>query len=171
MKGIVIGAIVFIILLIILAGKVDLPKPEGMTYPKPTGYVVDEVGVLSQETVDTATEELRKFDEDKKLGQIAVLIVKTTQPLAIEEYSIDLAEEWKVGYEGEDNGIIFIIATEDRKTRIEVGRGFEGILTDAGAGRLLDTDVIPYLKEDDWNGAVLSAVQSLIEVVGGGETQ
>lgn len=127
-------------------------------YPKATGYVVDTAGVLKSETMQTIETDLRKLDPT---AQVAVVTVKTIQPLTIEEYSIKLAEKWKPGYKGKDNGIIFIIVTEDRKVRIEVGRGLEGVINDAKAGQILDDSVVPFLKNNDWDGGVMSGVKAI----------
>lgn len=125
-------------------------------YPDPTNYVVDSVGVLTN--VNELNANLKGFDG---IVQIAVAVVKTTEPLSIEEYGIKLAEKWKVGYAGKDNGAIIILATEDRKVRIEVGYGLEGQIPDAVAGRIIDESMIPYLKQSDWSGAVASGVEAL----------
>lgn len=131
-------------------------------YPEPTGYVVDSANVLSAETKEAFEKDLTTFD---KTGQIAVVIVKTTNPLDIEQYSIKLAEKWKVGYKGLDNGVIFVIATEDRKLRIEVGRGLEGQFTDIEAKHIIDDVIVPFLKKGDWEGGVKAGIESIKEEV------
>ena len=127
-------------------------------YPEPTNYVVDAAGALSQATIDSLNAELKTFDGK---AQIAVAVVKTTAPFTIEEYGIKLAEKWKVGYQGKDNGIIIILATEDRKVRIEVGKGLEGDIPDAVAGRIIDEAMIPSLKISNWDAAIVYGVQAL----------
>lgn len=166
-------AIVIVILgfLGALVLSVSTKRPTEITesnYPHASGYLVDDANVLKEETKRQVAELAADFDE-KDFGQIAVLTVESTKPLSIEQYSIGLADEWKVGYKGKDNGFIFIIATKDRKTRIEVGRGFEGIVNDAKAGKLLDTHAIPHSKNDDWDSAVIAVVKALIAEVEGGE--
>ncbi len=168
MKQVILGIIIIAILVFGLS-RIKMPEPKEMIYPEVSGYVVDEAGVLDEATITTVSATMKEFDEEKNLGQMAVLIVKSTQPLTIEEYSIGLADKWKVGYADEDNGIIFIIATEDRKVRIEVGTGLEPIINDAKAGRLLDEYAVPYLKNNDWNTAVISIVNILRDTVEGGE--
>ena len=125
-------------------------------YPEPTNYLVDSAEVLiGDEGIKLSLEE---FDQ---IAQIAVVTVKTTQPLTIEEYAIKLAEKWKVGYKGLDNGAILLIAVEDRKLRIEVGRGLEGSLTDIEAKAIIDDVIVPYLKEDKWDEGVRAGVEAI----------
>ena len=127
-------------------------------YPEPTNYVVDVAGVLSVEQLSTLNVKLKAMDSDKH--QFGVVIVKTTQPLDIEAYGIKLAEKWKAGYRGLDNGAIIIIATEDRKVRIEVGYGLEGDIPDAVVGRIID-NYIPSLKVGDWYSAIVGMAGEL----------
>ncbi len=131
-------------------------------FPEPTDYVVDTSGVLSAETKASLDLKLKALDSK---AQIAVVTIPSTEPLTIEEYSIKLAEQWKPGYKGKDNGIIFIIATSDRKMRIEVGRGLEGNLNDAKAGTILRDVVTPFFKAGDWNGGVNAGVDAIIKEI------
>ena len=126
-----------------------------VSYPEATGYVVDQAEILSPETEAKLTNELKALDNK---AQVAVVTIKSTEPLTIEEYSIKLAEKWKPGYKGKDNGIIFIVAVDDRKVRIEVGRGLEGQINDSKAGQMLDESVIPFLKDNKWEEGILSGV-------------
>jgi uncharacterized protein len=127
-------------------------------FPEPSNYVVDPFGILQTTTVNSLNQSLRDFDGK---AQIAVAIVKTTKPYSIEEYGIRLAENWKVGYQGKDNGVILILAYEDRKVRIEVGKGIEGDIPDAVAGRIIDESMIPSLKNNDWDTAVNNGVEAI----------
>ena len=127
-------------------------------YPEPTNYVVDTFGFLQASTTEYMNDDLQKFDS---IAQIAVVVVKTTKPLSIEEYGIRLAEKWKVGHQDVDNGIIIILDVEDRKVRIEVGKGLEGDIPDAVAGRIIDEEMIPALKVDNWNTAIINGVNAI----------
>ena len=97
--------------------------------PPLTGRVVDQTGTLSSSDIASLTQTLRDF-EARKGSQIAVLIVPTTAPETIEQYSIRVAEAWKVGRKKVDDGAILVVAKDDRKLRIEVGYGLEGALPD-----------------------------------------
>lgn len=137
----------------------NAPSSTEARYPEPTDYVVDEAGVLTPEQLSTLRNRLKLMDTSKH--QLAVAIVKTTAPLSIEEYGIKLAEKWKVGDADLDNGAIIVIATDDRKVRIEVGYGLEGDIPDSAAGRILDNDMVPFLKKNDWYGAINAGLAAL----------
>ncbi len=134
------------------------PVIAGMNLPEPTGYVVDTIGLLKPTTVSTITQLCKDLDS---VAQVAVCVVNSTQPNDIEGYSIKLAEKWKVGYKGKDNGVILLLAKGDRKVRIEVGRGLEDKLTDAKAGQIINNIIIPYFKQGDWDGGILAGVQAI----------
>lgn len=105
--------------------------------------------------------------EQKKGSQLAVLLVPTTQPETVEQYSIRVAEAWKLGRKGVDDGVLLLIAKNDRKLRIEVGHGLEGALPDAIAKRIIDEYVVPPFKQGDFNGGVNAGVDRIIKVVEG----
>jgi len=134
--------------------------------PPLTGRVVDLTATLSNGAVVSLTQKLRDF-EDKKGSQIAMLIVPTTQPETIEQFSIRVAEAWKVGRKKVDDGAILIIAKNDRNLRIEVGYGLEGVLTDATSRRIIDEDITPKFKSGDFYGGISAGVDRLIQVVNG----
>ena len=111
--------------------------------------VTDLTGTLSASQVATLENTLAEF-ETKKGSQIAVLIVPTTQPEAIEQFGIRVAEKWKLGRADVDDGLILIVAKNDRKLRIEVGYGLEGAIPDAVARRVIDEVITPYFKTGDF---------------------
>ena len=85
----------------------------------------------------------------------------------IEDFSIRVAEKWKIGQKGKDNGIILLIARDDRKVRIEVGRGLEGKVTDLVSGRIIRNSIIPYFKSGDYDNGVWAGTADIINVVKG----
>ena len=105
--------------------------------------------------------------EAKKGSQIAVLMVPTTQPEEIEQYGIRVAEHWKLGRKGVDDGAILLVAKDDRRVRIEVGYGLEGALPDAIANRIIDETITPHFKLGDYDGGVEAGVEQMISVVNG----
>jgi uncharacterized protein len=132
--------------------------------PAPTNYVVDEAGVLSSSTLFTLDSKLGTFDIDSSnTAQIAVLVVTSTQSDTIEQYSNLVFNSWKIGYKGSNNGILFVLATVDRNARIEVGTGFEGVLTDVQAESILQTYGVPAFAKGDWNGGTTAVVNELIK--------
>jgi uncharacterized protein len=134
--------------------------------PPLSGRVVDQTGTLSSGDVASLTQTLKDF-ETRKGPQIAVLIVPTTAPETIEQYSIRVAEAWKIGRKKIDDGAILLIAKDDRKLRIEVGYGLEGALTDATSRRIIDETITPKFKSGDFVGGISAGVDQIIRVADG----
>ena len=134
--------------------------------PPLTGRVVDQTGTLSASEIASLTQKLRDF-EDSKGSQIAVLIVPTTQPETIEQFSIRVADAWKVGRKKIDDGAILVIAKNDRHLRIEVGYGLEGALTDATSRRIIDEVIAPRFRSGDFAGGISGGVDRMMGVVKG----
>ncbi len=105
--------------------------------------------------------------ERAKSAQIAVLLLPTTQPEAIEQFGIRLAEAWRIGHKGADNGVIVIVAKNDRKMRIEVGYGLEGVIPDAVARRIIAERMAPAFKQGDFFGGLRAAIEGLDQAIGG----
>lgn len=105
--------------------------------------------------------------EARKGSQIVVLMVPTTAPEAIEQFSIRVAEAWKAGRRGVDDGIIVLIARDDRQLRIEVGYGLEGAVNDATARRIISEIMVPRLRNDDYFGALQAGLAQLMRVIDG----
>lgn len=127
--------------------------------PLPTNYVVDTGHVLSTDQLQTLSKKLKNTDNEKH--QFGVAIIPTLGSLTVEQYSIALAEAWKVGSMDTDNGVIIVIATEDRKVRIEVGKGLEGSIPDSVAGEIIRNDMTPALKAGQWYDAVVAGIDAL----------
>jgi len=96
-----------------------------------------------------------------------VLIVPTTQPEEIEQYAIRVAEAWKLGRGGVDDGAILLVALEDRRVRIEVGYGLEGALPDATANRIIEEDIVPQFRRGDFAGGIATGVDRMLRVIEG----
>jgi uncharacterized protein len=134
--------------------------------PPLTGRVVDKTATLSGSDIASLDKILRDF-EARKGSQIAVLIVPTTQPESIEQYSIRVAEAWKIGRRKVDDGAILVVAKDDRKLRIEVGYGLEGALTDVTAKRIIDEVITPKFRSGDFAGGISEGVNRILRVVDG----
>lgn len=128
--------------------------------------VTDLTQTLSQ-TERTALEEKLAAFESKKGSQIAVLLVPTTQPEDIAQYAIRVAEQWKIGREKSDDGVLVLIAKSDRKMRIEVGRGLEGAIPDVYAKRIVSDVIGPKFKQGDFYGGLDAGVDQIITLVDG----
>jgi len=134
--------------------------------PPLSGRVVDQTGTLTSGDIARLTQTLKDF-EARKGSQVAVLIVPTTAPETIEQYSIRVAEAWKIGRKKIDDGALLVIAKDDRKLRIEVGYGLEGALTDVTARRIIDEIITPKFKSGDFAGGISAGIDRIIGVAGG----
>lgn len=132
--------------------------------PPLTGHIVDVSATLNADQIALIDTSLRTFEE-RKGSQIAVLIVPTTQPEAIEQYAIRVADQWKIGRKKIDDGAILVISKNDRTLRIEVGYGLEGALNDASAKRITDDIIAPRFKQGDFYGGITAGVDSMIKIV------
>ena len=134
--------------------------------PTLTGRVVDRADILSSTTEETLTA-LLKSHEDSTSNQVAVLTIASLEGEVIEAYSLRVAETWALGTAANDNGVLLLVAVEDRAMRIEVGYGLEGTLTDAVAGRIIRNEMTPRFRAGDFDGGVLVGVQSIVGVIEG----
>lgn len=128
--------------------------------------VTDLTKTLTPSQRDALEHELHQF-ENRKGSQIAVLIVPTTAPESIEGYSLRVAEAWKLGRKGVDDGVLLLVAQEDRALRIEVGYGLEGVIPDAVAKRVVSDVIVPYFKQGDFYGGIDAGVSRLMRLIDG----
>jgi uncharacterized protein len=134
--------------------------------PPPTARVVDLTNTLSRDDLAAQARRLLEFQQ-RKGSQIAVLIVPTTQPETIEQYSIRVAEAWKIGRKKIDDGALLVVAKNDHRLRIEVGYGLEGALTDITARRIIDETIAPRFKAGDFYGGIAAGITRMIGVING----
>ncbi|AWM05630.2 TPM domain-containing protein [Bradyrhizobium symbiodeficiens] len=142
------------------------PAFADVAIPELAGRVVDQTGTLSSSDVASLSQKLRDF-ETRKGSQIAVLIVPTTQPETIEQFSIRVAEAWKIGRKKIDDGAILVVAKNDRHLRIEVGYGLEGALTDVTSRRIIDEIITPKFRSGDFSGGIADGVERMMRVIDG----
>jgi uncharacterized protein len=134
--------------------------------PPLSGRVVDQTGTLSSGDIAALTQTLKDL-ESRKGSQIAVLIVPTTEPETVEQYSIRVAEAWKIGRRKIDDGALVVIAKNDRKLRIEVGYGLEGALNDATTRRIIDEVITPKFRAGDFAGGISAGIDRMVRVING----
>ncbi|EFI52650.1 YgcG family protein [Afipia sp. 1NLS2] len=134
--------------------------------PQLTARVTDQTGTLSAADISNLDQKLAAF-EARKGSQIAVLIVPTTQPEDIAQYSIRVVEQWKLGRKGVDDGVLLLVAKDDRRLRIEVGYGFEGALPDVTANRIINEIITPKFRQGDFAGGIDAGVDRIIKVIDG----
>ncbi|MCU0758726.1 MAG: YgcG family protein [Steroidobacteraceae bacterium] len=128
--------------------------------------VTDLTGTLTAAQQAQLESRLAEF-ESRKGAQVAVLIVPTVRPEAIEQYSIRVVDAWKLGREKPDDGALLLIAKDDRELRIEVGRGLEGALTDLVSRRIIDETILPLFRAGDFAGGIAAGVDQMIRVIDG----
>lgn len=128
--------------------------------------VHDEANLLSAQFV-TELEQTLKRHEDSTSNQIAVLIIPTLEDVPIEDYTLRVAEAWKLGQAEKDNGILLFVAVRDRKVRIEVGEGLEGVVPDAIANQIIRNEIAPNFRQNNYEGGIRAAVGAIIQAIGG----
>ena len=141
-------------------------QAEQVAVPTLSARVTDLTQTLSQAEQAQLEQKLAAFEQQKG-SQIAVLIVPTTQPEDIAQYSIRVVDAWKLGRKGVGDGVLVLIAKDDHKMRIEVGRGLEGAIPDLYAKRIISEDIAPKFKQGDFVGGLNAGVDKLIGLVNG----
>ena len=139
---------------------------EQVPVPTLTAPVTDLTHTLTPEQVSTLQSQLLAL-QTRKGSQLAILIVPTTQPEAIEQYSIRVAEAWKLGRKGTDDGVLLLVAKDDHAVRIEVGYGLEGVLTDATTNRIIRQWMAPQFRAGNYYQGISDASTRIIQLIDG----
>lgn len=134
--------------------------------PPLAARVTDLTATLAADQIRTLDGQLRDF-ERRKGSQVAVLMLPTTAPETIEQYSIRVADAWKVGRAKVDDGVILVVAKNDRKLRIEVGYGLEGAIPDAMAKRVVSDVIAPHFRAGDFYGGIAAGTDALMKLAEG----
>jgi uncharacterized protein len=152
---------------LVLLGAVGLASAQALQpIPKLEARVTDLTGTLTAEQQSGLEQKLADF-EARKGAQVVVLIVPTTHPEEIEQYSIRVVEQWRIGRAHVDDGVLLIVAKNDRRVRIEVGYGLEGALPDAIANRIISETIRPLFAQNNFFGGISAGVDQITRVVGG----
>jgi uncharacterized protein len=139
--------------------------PSATAFPPFSAPVVDAARVVPDGVERSVSAGLA--DYQRRSGrQVAVAVVATTGNRSLEDYSIDLARDWGVGTKGRDNGVLLLVATRDRRVRIEVGRGLEGVLTDLESGRIVQERLVPLLAAGRYGAAVEQGTDAIRSALG-----
>jgi len=152
------GAILLLAALSSASGEVAVPPLKA--------HVTDLTGTLSASQLRDLDSRLSDFERGKG-SQIAVLMLPSTEPETIEEYSIRVADAWKIGRARVDDGVILVVAKNDRKLRVEVGRGLEGAIPDAMAKRVVSDVITPHFRSGDFYGGVAAGTDALMKLIEG----
>ena len=141
-------------------------QAHALDVPNLRGYVNDYASMISNPARAKLEEELKAFEQSDST-QLAILTLPSLGGEALEDYSIRVVEAWKIGQARKDNGILLLVSKDDRKIRIEAGRGLEGRLTDLMAGRIVDLVITPRFKRGDYDGGFAAGVDALIDATRG----
>jgi uncharacterized protein len=147
---------------LLVAGLAEADVP----VPPLKARVTDLTGTLGKEQQATIEQQLAAF-EARKGAQIGVLLLPTTNPETIEQFAVRVQEEWKLGRKGVDDGVLLVVAKDDRTLRIEVGYGLEGVLPDATAKRIIEEDITPALRHGDFYAGISAGVNRIMKVIDG----
>lgn len=147
----------------------ETPSKEGSKPPALTGRVVDQAGILSP-AVKAELETALAAHENNTTNQVVVVTLESLNGANIEEYSLELGRRWGIGQKGKDNGVLLVVAPNDKQIRIEVGYGLEGILTDALSGNIINYYIIPEFKKGDIQNGIKIGTQKIIALLEGDES-
>jgi len=150
--------ILFLLLLIVFAP--GLLHAQDIELPDYTGYVNDFAKVIDADTV-SRLESLISQIEAETTAEIAVVTIESLQGKVIEDYAIELFSQWGIGKEDQDNGVLLLVAIEDRTLRLEIGYGLEGAITDVESKRILENSVIPQFKEGNYSQGIYAGVEAV----------
>lgn len=153
------SSLVFIFYICNSAWALNLP-------PIPSQYVYDEANIIAPDKEAFLNHQLSQL-EKQSTTQVVVAVVNSLQGTSIEDYSIRLAEKWKPGQKDKDNGVILLVAPNERKVRIEVGYGLEATLTDALSSEIIQGEIIPEFKSGNMEAGIVQGVKAIIQVVHG----
>jgi uncharacterized protein len=142
------------------------PASGEVAVPPLRAHVTDLTGTLSAQQIQDLDSRLREFERAKG-SQIAVLMLPSTEPETIEQYSIRVADAWKIGRARVDDGVILVVAKNDRKLRVEVGRGLEGAIPDALAKRVVSDVITPHFRSGDFYGGIAAGTGALMKLIEG----
>ena len=132
----------------------------------PVGYINDFAHILKPETVSLLNQKLETFSRNTG-NEISVVTITKLGDETIETYAEKLFQEWAIGKEKEDNGLLLLVSVEDRETRIEVGYGLEPVVTDIASGRIINEVLTPAFQAGDYDGGLNKAVDTIMALIGG----
>ena len=137
-----------------------------LDFPALSGRVVDDAGILDGETRAALTQKLAEF-EAKTTDQLVVVTLKSLQGTSIEDFGVELGRHWQIGQRDKNNGVLLIVAPNERRVRIEVGYGLEGALTDAVSRLIIENGIAPRFRAGDFAGGITRGVDDIISVLSG----
>ena len=130
-------------------------------FPELSGRVVDQADLLPPEHEAALTQRLEALERQSS-RQLVVATVTSLNGLEIEDYGYQLGRHWRIGQEGANNGVVLLVAPNERKVRIEVGYGLEGVMTDALSSQIVRNDILPHFRDGDYRGGINAGVEAII---------
>jgi len=158
-------AVAWLVLLVIAIGAAG-PAAAQPDFPRLSGRVVDQAGVLRPSAEQAITEQLRAH-EAETTNQVVVVTLRSLQGYSIEDFGNRLGRNWGIGQEGRDNGVLLIVAPDQRKVRIEVGYGLEGALTDALAKTIIEAEILPSFRRGNLERGVRAGTDAILAAIAG----
>ncbi len=152
-------------LLLLLCGWLSLSQAE-VNFPPLSGRVVDQAGLLDAATEARLSQQLAAHEQASS-EQVVVVTVSNLQGLPIEDFGYQLGRHWGIGQKGKDNGVLLLVARDERKVRIEVGYGLEGTLTDAQSSLIIQQQLLPAFKRGAYAEGISAGVSAILQVLGG----
>ncbi len=138
----------------------------GLDVPYLSGHINDYGHMLTQQTIGTLEQELTEF-ESQTSHQIVILTLESLEGQPLEPFATEVFNTWELGHESNDNGVLLLIALQDRKIRIEVGIGLEGILTDAKTNQIIRQILAPHLRNSDYDAAITESIHAIQNIIQG----
>lgn len=154
------------VFLLVSSSLFNFAHADFQSIPELQTRVTDLTASLSANQITHIEQNLKNLEQSKG-SQVAVLIVSTTKPESIEDYSMRVVEKWELGRKGVDDGVLLLIAKQDRKMRIEVGYGLEGAITDLSAGRIISEYISPELRRGSFYHGVLAGTEQITNLING----
>ncbi len=157
------AALLLLVIGLLVHGEWGLAAPQ---FPALTGRVVDNAGLLSAPERQRLTRLLEEH-EAQTTNQVVIVTIESLQGYVIEDFGYELGRHWGIGQEGKDNGVLLIVASTERKVRIEVGYGLEGTLTDALSRDIIETRILPAFRNNNYEQGIVRGTNGILGVLGG----
>lgn len=159
-KTLIIFMVILHFLTVVSLGYAEASLPN----PSNEFYIYDETNLISKETKDYIVDINKKL-ENSTGSQVVVAIIDSLNNIEIEDYAVQLFRHWGIGDKDKNNGVLFLIAKEEREVRIETGYGLEGALPDGKTGNVLDKYVVPSLRKDDYDTGIRNGFSALVDII------
>ena len=159
----------FAFIAVVFALVVAVQAHAALNFPPLTGRVVDDAGILSAEAQQKLTAYLAEHEQQTG-NQVVVVTLKDLGGTDIADYGYQLGRAWGIGQSKKNNGALIIIAPNQRSTRIEVGYGLEGALTDAQSKLIIENGILPHFRKGDYDGGVIEGTVDVLRTLGGKPT-